>query len=599
MHKVAKRDARLQGASEADENGLGHVQGHNAGRRCEGHETRACGEGDAEGEARVGVAARANAVRHKHAVEPRVDDAVTRAERNASTLVDELWEGLVRRHIDGLRVGGGVAEGLHDQVSREAQAGQVLQLVARHGARCVLRAHRRHKGLTVHARLHTVQAACLAHHFLCKGIALGLSPRRSEGIEAVNWAQPKRRASLLSQAAADDEGNAASSLHLVKEHLRLELPARSKNLAGGVVRDLPLVGEDVDDVTHVHLAHVQLNGQRARILHGVEEDWCNVVPKNQGALAIHDSALLLVGDARDVVAHVPEDRIRGRLAGGASAHDITHVRQGVALLQQIRDLCLGVGDAITRVHQHGKRVQRNVRAGPGVGRRGEVIGVRLASDLEDCHGEFFRDLRSIDEPLCLRPGIDNLLGLGVASLHLVLHVIVGVEHQKDAFQSRGCGSGNLTAGVKGLHQGGHIVAALHHAQQLDGLDRGHHGRSGLALHHHAQEVRLRVGCVVHARGHAVADQVQQEGLVARGRLLQQRDHGGHVGGRERQRRNVLLGALCYVRLVLGLEAHGRVVVHLRDLHHHARLGLGIAARLARVLDVRHWFAARGARASLC
>ena len=53
---------------------------------------------------------------------------------------DEVGQLVVHLHVDRLRVGRGVAEDLHHQVGAEAQAGQVLQLVARHRAGGVLRA---------------------------------------------------------------------------------------------------------------------------------------------------------------------------------------------------------------------------------------------------------------------------------------------------------------------------------------------------------------------------------------------------------------------------------------------------------------------------
>ena len=43
---------------------------------------------------------------------------------------DEVWQGVVSDHVYGLGIRGGVAEGLHHQVGRKAQTGQVLQLVS-------------------------------------------------------------------------------------------------------------------------------------------------------------------------------------------------------------------------------------------------------------------------------------------------------------------------------------------------------------------------------------------------------------------------------------------------------------------------------------
>ena len=123
--------------------------------------------------------------------------------------------------------------------------------------------------------------------------------------------------------------------------------------------DLALVGEDVDDVAHVHAIDVGLEGQGAGVLHGVEEDG------GDGA-ADADGAELLVGHARVLVAHEPEDRIRRGLARGAGADDVADVREWEALRLELLDLLLAVGDAVALVLQHGQRVQRDVGAGPGV-----------------------------------------------------------------------------------------------------------------------------------------------------------------------------------------------------------------------------------------
>src|SRR5690606_11515724 len=95
-------------------------------------------EGDADREAGVGVTAGTDGVRQQHAVQPAVDDAVARTQGHAATVHDEVGQGVVGLDVDGLRIGGGVAEGLHHQVGGEAQAGQVLQLVAGHRAGGVL-----------------------------------------------------------------------------------------------------------------------------------------------------------------------------------------------------------------------------------------------------------------------------------------------------------------------------------------------------------------------------------------------------------------------------------------------------------------------------
>mmetsp|Transcript_16984 Transcript_16984/g.45786 ORF Transcript_16984/g.45786 Transcript_16984/m.45786 type:complete len:447 (-) Transcript_16984:1403-2743(-) len=120
VHEVAQGHAGLHGAREAHKHRLRHVQGHEARGGREGDEARAGGEGDTDGEARVGVPSRAHSVRHEHAVEPRVDDAVAGSQAHAAAVHDEVGERVVRDHVHGLGVGGGVAEGLHGEVREEA-----------------------------------------------------------------------------------------------------------------------------------------------------------------------------------------------------------------------------------------------------------------------------------------------------------------------------------------------------------------------------------------------------------------------------------------------------------------------------------------------
>ncbi|MCD6077303.1 MAG: hypothetical protein K0R89_1241 [Ramlibacter sp.] len=69
-----------------------------------------------------------------------------------------------------------------------------------------------------------------------------------------------------------------------------------------------------------------------------------------------------------------------------------------------------------------------------------------------------------------------------------------------------------------------------------------------------EEARLHLGCVVHARRHAVREQIQQEGFfLGRGRL-DQLDHVGGLLGGQRQRGDAERGALGNV-FNIGLQ-HG-------------------------------------------
>mmetsp|Transcript_17904 Transcript_17904/g.50905 ORF Transcript_17904/g.50905 Transcript_17904/m.50905 type:complete len:485 (+) Transcript_17904:611-2065(+) len=318
VHQVTERDPRLHLAAEADEHGLRHVQGHDARGGGEGHRAGAGGEGDADGEARVGVAAGAHRVRQQHAVEPGVDDAVAGAEGHAAAVADEVRQGVVGDHVHGLGVGGGVAEGLHHQVSGESQACEVFELVPRHGPSRVLAAHGRHLRLHVHAREHSGQPRGLGDHLLRQRVAGSLGYLADGGPESGGLGELHRFPRPAREGAADDQGDAAAGAHLVQDHVCLELECREDRLRA-VRLDQSLVWKHIDNVPHVELGNVvRYDGQGTGILHGVEKNW------RDGA-ADANAAKLLVGDVRVLIPHQPEHGVCCRFAGGAGANDITHI----------------------------------------------------------------------------------------------------------------------------------------------------------------------------------------------------------------------------------------------------------------------------------
>ena len=70
--------------------------------------------------------------------------------------------------VHGLGIGRGVTERLHGQVGREAQASQVLQFIASHGAGGVLGTYSGHLGFAVGAGADAVSTAGLADHLLAR-----------------------------------------------------------------------------------------------------------------------------------------------------------------------------------------------------------------------------------------------------------------------------------------------------------------------------------------------------------------------------------------------------------------------------------------------
>ncbi len=68
------------------------------------------------------------------------------------------------------------------------------------------------------------------------------------------------------------------------------------------------------------------------------------------------------------------------------------------------------------------------------------------------------------------------------------------------------------------------------------------GQASSPLRDLRQELGLDLGGVVHAGRHAVRDQVDEEGFLARGRVLQQLDQLGGLLRGQGQRRNAERGA---------------------------------------------------------
>ncbi|CAJ1827590.1 hypothetical protein LMCDFJHI_02070 [Aeromonas salmonicida] len=479
MNQVTQGDARLQLALEAHQHGFRHVQRHHAGRGGKGHQTGARREGDADGETGVGVTTGTYGIRQQHAVQPGVDDAITRTQAHTTAIHDEVRQSVVSLHVDGLGIGGCVAEGLHGQIGGEAEASQILKLIAGHGARGVLGADRGHSGLAVGARTNALHATRLAHHFLGQGVTLAGIGHRHRTTEYGGERQTQRLASLVGQAATYDQRNTATGAHFVDQHVGFQFKL-GQHLIGAVLADLAAKGVDVDDIAHLQLGDIHFDGQGARIFHGVEEDGCNLA-------AEADTAGALVRHERNVVTHEPEHRVGGRFTGRAGTDHVADIRQRETLLfQGIYGLDGADGAVIVRsdagagIFQHGQGMERNIGTGPGVRRRGQVIGVGFTGHLEHGHSDLLGQLGTREEPLGIGPGLHHLLGVSIARLGLLFHVVEGVKHQQGVRQTLGSkrGQGGM---VQQVDQRLNVVTTLHGAQQLNGLCGGQDGRVGFAL----------------------------------------------------------------------------------------------------------------------
>ena len=538
----------MQGAGKAHQHRFGHVQGHGSDSGSEGHQARASREGDAQGEAGVAIAAGADGVGQQHAVEPAVDDAIARAQGDAAAGANEVGQFGVGFEVHRLGVGGGVAEALHHQIGREAQAGQLLHLIAGHGTGGVLGAHGGHQRFAAGAGPHALQAAGLADHLLGQGEALAGVGRGAGADEQITGAQAQLAAHLVGEGAANQQGNAAAGAHLIGDRAGLELEA-GHDLAGLGLASRPLdragVGANRDHIARVQGRHIAFDRQGAGVFGGVEKDRRDLATQ-------HHTATALVRHMGDVGAGVPKHGIDRRLARAARAHDIAHVGHGMALLLELADQLQAAGHAGFQ-HRHG--VQGDVRAGGGVGGRREVVGVGFALHFEHGDGDLGGQLRLGGEPFSGGPAVHHLLGVGVGFGQLQ-HVVEGVVHQQSAAQARGggAGDGRIAMGEQG-DQGADVVAADHGGEQAHRLQGAHQGAGAAALGHGAQPGGLHIGGLIHPRRDAFAQQVQQHAVFAGGRRLQQLGEGMGLLHREGQGRHAL-GFPFQGSLAIGAEHAG-------------------------------------------
>jgi hypothetical protein len=111
--------------------------------------------------------------------------------------------------------------------------------------------------------------------------------------------------------------------------------------------------------------------------------------------------------------------------------------------------------------------------------------------------------------------------------------------------------------VEHVDQGLDVVAADHGAEQFGGLFARDQRARRLASADFRQELGLDLGRVIDAGGHAMRDQVDQRGLFALGRVLQQFDQFAGLLLGQRQGRDAEGGAFGDV-LAIGFK-HGEVL----------------------------------------
>ena len=274
--------------------------------------------------------------------------------------------------------------------------------------------------------------------------------------------------------------------------------------------DPAFIGINIDHIAHRQPAHVAFDGQGPGVFHGIEEDRRDLAAQTIAAGA-------LVGDERDIIAHVPQHGVGRGLARRAGADHIADIGQRMTFLLQFIDQADGAdraglvrADAGPRHLQHGLGMQRDVGPGPGVGGRREVVGVGLAGHLEDRDGDLLREFGPGREPLGRRPGLHDPAGVLIARVRLFPHIVEGVKHQQGMRQRPDRGLRQRGLVVQAVDQGLDVIAAEHRAQQFDRLDPVDQRAFDLALAKRGQKAGLHIGGLVNPGRHALADQVQQK-----------------------------------------------------------------------------------------
>ena len=162
-----------------------------------------------------------------------------------------------------------------------------------------------------------------------------------------------------------------------------------------------------------------------------------------------------------------------------------------------------------RILVHCQGVQGNIRAAPGVWSRRQVVSIDFARHFENAYGNAFRHFRAAGEPFAIGPALQDLLGVLVTLVGLLLDIMELVEHQQRLLQTGRGHAGNFGV-IQQLNQRADVVTTQHGAQQFGGIGPTDQ-RAFLAAVRHSREVtRFDLGGVIHTRRHPVADEFQQK-----------------------------------------------------------------------------------------
>ena len=127
----------------------------------------------------------------------------------------------------------------------------------------------------------------------------------------------------------------------------------------------------------------------------------------------------------------------------------------------------------------------------------------------------------------------------------------GVKHEQGLFQFS-CSVGAQRLIVEQSDQRGDVIAAMHVAQQPDGMLAVNQIAAGLSLRQRRQKAGFDIGGLINPRRHALGQQFNKKGLLTRRWALQQLHQVGNLLRRKRGRGDVLGGAVSDV-LAIGFQ----------------------------------------------
>mmetsp|Transcript_9394 Transcript_9394/g.17930 ORF Transcript_9394/g.17930 Transcript_9394/m.17930 type:complete len:528 (+) Transcript_9394:888-2471(+) len=435
LDQITEGDTGLHFSVELNEDRFGHVQRHDTRGGRKGHETRTSGKGNTNGETSVRITTGTDGIRQEHAVEPRMNDTITRTQTDTAAGANKVGQRMVRHHVNRLGVGGRVTKGLHDQIRRKSQTRQTTKFIPSHGTRRILRSDRGHEGFTVLVRNDTFsgrQSTRFADHFLGQGESFRSRARRysRQDKDIINGGiHTECFACLGGNTTSNNEGNTSSGTDFVQNDGRLEFKF-GNDFTRFVILDNTLLGIHFNDVSHVESVDIHFNGQGTGIFHGIKENGSNLATNTQ-------ATRLDVGYIGDFITHEPQYRVGGRLARTSSPHDITDIGQGETLGLQIHNLLnrsyasiLEWFDPLTCILEHSSRMEWNIRTRPRILRGTEIIGIRFSRHLEDGGRHDFWDFRFGREPFGGRPTFQYLSRSLVSLFVQIDDIMKGIKYQK-------------------------------------------------------------------------------------------------------------------------------------------------------------------------